>query len=177
VSYLDHTTARGLPMLWERGDQCEVDPRRSIGLSTNPFLGSPPEPVCQSSRHRTLRTSRWDCRVGSSRGWPCAGNRGSPVAIARGAHRVRIEQCDVRGGRPPSTVAVASADGFYADPAAVANQATADNRPRINAGQCEDIDDFPVDHLYGMNETFSASDGLYHRLASVVHYHVSDPRE
>ena len=81
--------------------------RRTPGVPVIPAPGSPQVP---------LRVAV----VGSSRGQPGGGNRGSPVAISRGAHRVRVEQRDFRGGRPPSVVAVASADGFRGDPAVFA---------------------------------------------------------
>jgi len=61
------------------------------------FLGPPPEPgvpvvPAPGSPQVPVRVAV----VGSSRGRPWGGNCGSPVAIACGAHRVRVEQRDFR---------------------------------------------------------------------------------
>jgi hypothetical protein len=100
---------------------CEVDPRRGIGLSTSPFPWVASRTRCASRPGTGLSASPVGvCRDGFISGQPWGGNRGSSVAIARGAHRVRVIQGDFRGGWPPCAVAVASADGFHGDPAVFA---------------------------------------------------------
>jgi hypothetical protein len=117
------------------GDGCEVDPGRPAGISTGGF------PRVASRTRRASRPGTGlsaspvrGCRGDSSAGWPWCRDGCPPVAIARGAHRGGVEQCDLGGGRPPSAVAVAPADGLPCDPAVFAPRPPYDPVPDV-AGQ------------------------------------------
>jgi hypothetical protein len=119
----------------EPAGECEVDPGRPAGIPAGGF------PRVASRTRRASRPGTGlsvspvrGCRGDSSAGWPWCRDGCSPVAVARGAHRGGVEQCDLGGDRPPSAVAVAPLDGLPCDPAVFAPRPPYDPVPCV-AGQ------------------------------------------
>jgi len=121
--------------LTRKAGRCEVDPGRPAGVSAGGF------PRVASRTRRASRPGTGlsaspvrGCRGDLSVGWPGCRDGCSPVAVACGAHRGGVEQCDLGCDRPPSAVAVAPLDGLPCDPAVFAPRPPYDPVPGV-AGQ------------------------------------------